>query len=365
MTEQSGTTAVLSAPGARPKAKAPARWRGSPRAVGIWLFVVAAMIAGMVLLGGLTRLTHSGLSMVQWHPISGVVPPLNKTAWQAEFHAYQQYPEYRDINEGMTLTQFKGIFWLEYFHRLFGRTIGLVFLLPFLWFFFTRRLDRRLAPRLAGIFILGGLQGALGWYMVESGLVNVPRVSHFRLTAHLGLAVAIFALVLWTAFELIWPKREGYRRWPGLRLGAFALALLVFLQMLLGGLTAGLHAGLIDNTWPLMDGRIVPHGLLPLKPWWLNPLDNVETVQFDHRMLAYLVFLTVLVLVWRIWRRPGMTRLGHVAAGLVLAAVVLQVSLGIATLLEVVPIPLASMHQGGAVLLFTTTLALASALAVG
>ncbi len=353
-------------PQARPGAVPAARpWAGSPRAVALWLFVVAALVAGMVLLGGVTRLTHSGLSMVQWHPISGVVPPLDRAAWQAEFQAYQHYPEYRDVNDGMNLRDFKRIFWFEYAHRLLGRVIGVVFALPFLWFLFSRRLDRRLAPRLAGIFVLGAAQGALGWYMVESGLVSIPAVSHFRLTAHLGLAIVIFAFILWTGLELVWPGSGGARRRPGLRRGALALPALVFLQMLLGGLTAGLHAGLTDNTWPLMAGRFIPAHLFPLTPWWLNPLDTVETVQFDHRMLAYIVLISVLLVWWRVRVRPDAGRRVRIAADLVLAAVVLQVSLGIATLLEVVPVPLAAMHQGGAVLLLTTTLVLARALSAG
>ncbi|HUN50650.1 MAG TPA: COX15/CtaA family protein [Candidatus Sulfotelmatobacter sp.] len=325
------------------------------RAVGLWLLAVAALVFAMVLLGGTTRLTHSGLSIVEWQPVSGVIPPLDQAAWQAEFSHYQQFPEYRDVNAGMTLDQFKAIFWVEYAHRLLGRVIGLVFALPFVYFLWVGALERSLAPRLGLILLLGGAQGFLGWFMVESGLVRDPAVSHYRLTAHLGLAVILYGAILWTAFDLLRPAR---RRDGGAITRRFAAMLvgLVFLQILAGGLVAGLHAGLIYNTWPLMDGSLAPLGLFTAKPWWRNPLENIAMVQFDHRMLAYLVLACTLALCWRVVAGPGPAAGARRAAALLLLAVLGQVALGIATLLLVVPVPLAVVHQAGALVVFTAAL---------
>ena len=316
------------------------------RRVAAWLFVCAAMVFAMVVVGGVTRLTHSGLSMVEWQPLVGAIPPLSPADWQELFDKYRQTPEYREVNRGMDVHGFKTIFWWEYFHRLLGRTIGLVFLLPFLGFYFRRKIRGALAWQLAGIFVLGGLQGALGWYMVKSGLVADPRVSHFRLTAHLGTALAIYAAELWIALGLVSPRREPADRLLG------ALPFVVFAQALAGAMVAGLHAGAAYNTFPLMNGHLVPPETFMLHPWWRNFLYNLAAVQLVHRA----IFWVLLVLVPLAWWRSRRSLAGNA----LLAAFVVQASLGIGTLLLHVPLVLAALHQAGAVVLFTTALWVAS-----
>ena len=329
--------------------------RLSRRPVGYWLLAVAALVFAMVLLGGATRLTHSGLSIVEWQPVSGAVPPLDQAAWQAEFSKYQQFPEYRKLNRGMTLDEFKQIYWVEYAHRLLGRLIGVVLALPFLYFWWTGYLDRTLVSRLAAMLLLVGAQGALGWFMVQSGLIDDPSVSHYRLTAHLGLAVIVYGYILWTAFGLLAPAATRHCA-LGLTQASRFLVALVFLQILAGGLVAGLRAGLIYNSWPLMDGTLFPVGLFDSSPWWRNPLENIAAVQFDHRMLAYLLTLLATAVCWQMLRDPAATLAKRRAAAILLAVVFLQVTLGIATLLLVVPVPLAVIHQGGALAVFTAAL---------
>lgn len=325
----------------------------SQRSVALWLLICCAMIFGMVVLGGVTRLTGSGLSMVKWNPIFGVVPPLTHERWEKVFHQYQQSPEYKDINVGMDLAGFKKIYWFEYTHRLLGRTIGLVFLLPFLYFLARRRLDRPLIPKLVVMFVLGGLQGLLGWYMVKSGLVSRPHVSQYRLTAHLGTALVIYSFILWVALDLLFPR--GQRRFtppPALRRLSLAMLGLVAVTVLAGGFVAGLKAGYAYNTFPLMDGHLIPQAIFYQEPLWRNFFENIATVQFDHRLLATLTFCGVIGLWWaaRRYALPPRLRLGY---HLLLAMVAIQVSLGISTLLLHVPIPLASAHQAGAVVLLT------------
>lgn len=348
------------APAERPAA--PSR-RGTPGAIAAWLFVCCALVFAMVVVGGVTRLTHSGLSIAEWDPIVGAVPPLDTADWQKAFTLYQATPEYRDVNRGMTLDEFKGIFWWEYFHRLLGRAIGVVFLLPYLAFLLARRIPRGYALPLAGIFVLGGLQGALGWFMVKSGLVADPRVSQFRLTAHLGMAFVILAAMLWTALSLRRRGRDAERA-PvprAARAVARALAVLVFAQVLLGGLVAGTHAGFAYNTFPLMNGAIVPDEIMMLSPWWRNFFWNLATVQFDHRLLAWLLAVIVPWAWWRLRRLP-LPRRARILADALLAAVAIQIALGIATLLMVVPLSLAALHQAGAVVVFMLALGLAHAL---
>lgn len=319
------------------------------------------MVFAMVVVGGVTRLTHSGLSIVEWQPLVGTLPPLSHAEWEALFAKYRETPEFKQVNFGMDLAGFKGIFWWEYFHRLLGRLIGLVFLLPFLWFLARRRLERPLAWQLAGVFVLGALQGALGWYMVKSGLVADPRVSHFRLTAHLGVALAIFAAELWIALALL-----GARQAPAAprRLGRFALALaaLVFAMALSGGMVAGLRAGFAYNTFPLMNGNWVPPEILMLEPWWRNFFWNTATVQFVHRTIAWLLIVLVPLFWWQASRVPLAPR-ARFACHLLLAMLAIQVALGIATLVLVVPVALAAAHQGGAVLLLGAALWVAHELA--
>ncbi|MDE2004854.1 MAG: COX15/CtaA family protein, partial [Betaproteobacteria bacterium] len=293
----------------------------------------------MVVVGGVTRLTHSGLSITQWQPIVGTVPPLSESAWNDAFTRYQATPEYRDVNRGMTLQAFKGIFWWEYFHRLLGRAIGVAFLLPYLWFLLRRRIPPGYAKSLAGIFVLGGLQGALGWFMVESGLVSDPRVSQFRLTAHLGLAFLIYAAMLWTGLSLMFTGRAD-RNLPGVRRAralAFGVAALVFVMVLSGGFVAGIRAGFAYNTFPLMQGRWVPPEIMTLSPWWKNFFWNLATVQFDHRMIAWLLAFFIPYTWWQLRRSRSPLRARRGADALV-AGLAVQVSLGIATLVNVVPV---------------------------
>jgi cytochrome c oxidase assembly protein subunit 15 len=316
------------------------------RAVAAWLLVCAALVFAIVVVGGITRLTESGLSIVEWQPIAGALPPLSQADWETLFAKYRETPQFARAFPDMDLEGFKRIFWWEYLHRLLGRAIGLVFLVPFLWFLLRGRLDRPLAWKLAGIFVLGALQGALGWYMVKSGLVAEPRVSHFRLTAHLGLALAIFAAELWIALDLLRPR-------TGARPAGFALALagLVYLMALSGGFVAGLRAGHAYNTFPLMNGHLVPPETFMLEPWWRNFLWNVAAVQLAHRAFFWLLLVIVPLLWWRL--RDSEARL---PAHCLLGMFALQATLGISTLVLKVPIPLAAAHQGGAVLLLAAAL---------
>jgi cytochrome c oxidase assembly protein subunit 15 len=329
-------------------------------AVAIWLLIVAALIFAMVVVGGVTRLTRSGLSIVEWKPVIGMIPPLTGPQWVDEFGKYQQTPEYQQVNRGMALDGFKRIFYVEWAHRLLGRLIGLAFLLPFLYFLARRWIDRELAPKLIGIFILGGLQGALGWFMVKSGLIDIPRVSPYRLTAHLGLAVVIYAYVLWIAFGLLRPKPERRTSETLRRVGWFVTAL-VFVTMLAGGFVAGTKAGFAFNTWPLMYGQLVPEGMFALAPWWANLFENIPTVQFNHRMLAYAVLIAVAIYSGLGLRtqRPPQSRM---AFTLLPVAALIQVLLGIATLLLAVPVALGTLHQAGAMIVFSVALYLNHAL---
>ncbi len=327
------------------------------RAVARWLMVCLALVFAMVVLGGVTRLTDSGLSMVTWHP-TGMLPPLTAEQWQAEFDLYKQFPEYQKINRGMSVEAFQRIYWFEYSHRMLGRLIGLVFLLPFLYFWLSRRLRPGLTPRLLIMFVLGGLQGLLGWYMVKSGLVSNPHVSQYRLTAHLVSAMVIFGFILWTILDLL--SERGYkplsestrRQW---RQGAMALTGLVLVTIMTGGFVAGLKAGMIFNTFPLMGGSLIPDGIGALTPWYLNPLENLVTVQFNHRWLALLTGVLLLVWYWR-GRRVFADQPAQRSFKLIGMMVIIQVGLGIATLLLQVPVALGALHQAGALLLFSTLL---------
>jgi heme a synthase len=326
------------------------------RQVAWWLIVCAVVVFGMILLGAVTRLTHSGLSIVEWKPLLGAIPPLTEQDWLVTFAKYQQFPEYQKINRDMSLEGFKAIFMYEYLHRLLGRLIGVLFALPLLYFAVRRRLRPGLAPGLLILFFLGGLQGLLGWYMVKSGLVDMPRVSQYRLTAHLGVAVAIYAYMVWLTFELLFTpgnasatQRRPYARW------APALVALVYVMILSGGLVAGTRAGMAYPTWPLMGDTFIPRGLYATTPAWLALFEDITTIQFNHRMFAYVLFVVLnayAVLVYR----GTVTGRGKLGALLLVAALCLQVLLGISTLLLHVPVWLATTHQGGAVLLLTATL---------
>ncbi len=334
------------------------------RPVAIWLFVCCALVFAMVVVGGVTRLSHSGLSITEWQPIVGALPPLNDGQWQEAFARYRQTPEYRQVNPGMQLAGFKGIFWWEYGHRLLGRVIGAAFLLPLLWFALRRRIARATAWKLAGIFALGGLQGAMGWYMVQSGLVDDPRVSPFRLTAHLALALVIFAAMLWVGMSLLAPQRPALASPAQLAARRFARAIvaLVFVMALTGGFVAGIRAGFAYNTFPLMNGALVPPEIFMIEPWWKNFFWNMATVQFDHRLIAWALALLVPALWWRLRRTEGLPPRARTGALLLCALVAAQIALGIATLLLAVPLPLAAAHQAGAVLVFAAALNVAHAL---
>ncbi|MBI1943137.1 MAG: COX15/CtaA family protein [Betaproteobacteria bacterium] len=320
----------------------------SRRAVAGWLFACAALTFAVVVVGGLTRLTESGLSIVEWQPLAGALPPLSQADWELLFDKYRATPQFQKVFGAMTLEGFKGIFWLEYTHRLLGRLIGLVFFLPYVFFLVKRQIQGILAWQLAGVFLLGALQGALGWYMVQSGLVDDPRVSHFRLTAHLGLALLIFAAEFWIALGLLSPAQDGVSRPRTLPLLVLAL---VFLMALSGGLVAGLRAGHAYNTFPLMNGHLVPPEAFMLEPWWRNFLWNIATVQLVHRAFFWLLLILIPIL----WFQVRSTN-ARVAAHHLLGMFVLQATLGISTLLLAVPVPLAAAHQAGAVLLLATAL---------
>ena len=328
------------------------------RRIALWLFGVAGLIFAMVIVGGLTRITESGLSITEWKPVMGALPPMSDAAWADAFAKYQQIPQYELVNKGMTLSEFKGIFWWEWSHRFLGRFIGFAFLVPFLWFLATRRIERALAPRLAIMFVLGGLQGALGWWMVKSGLVHRVDVSQYRLTAHLGLATLIYAYMLWTALGL-WRQRAAVAASEGLRAAAIGLACLVFFQMMLGGFVAGLKAGYIYNTWPLMEGRFIPSGLFAQSPWWRNFFESMLTAQFDHRMVAYLV---AILTAWHWFAARRFAEASRGATWLALA-VAGQIGLGIWTLLWAVPVALGAAHQAGALAVFTLAIMHAQRLA--
>ena len=346
------TTAVLQrADGATERAA-----EGNLGAVAAWLFTCCALIFLMVVIGGITRLTLSGLSITEWKPVVGVLPPLSAADWAAEFAKYKQIPQYRLIHYAMSLDEFKTIYFWEYLHRLLGRLIGVAYAVPLVWFFLRRQLPRSLAFPLAGILALGFGQGVLGWYMVESGLADRAEVSQYRLVAHLVLALGIYAAIFWVALGIVRsrPRKAVSAGW---RRVAEAVILLAALTIAAGGLVAGTHAGLIYNTFPLMDGRLVPAGYGQLRPLWLNWFENVAAVQFDHRMLA-VATMTAVVLLWAAGLRANLPSAARLALHAVLAAAALQVALGISTLLLVVPLPLAVAHQAGAIVLLTTALVL-------
>jgi cytochrome c oxidase assembly protein subunit 15 len=323
--------------------------------IAIWLLICCMVIFAMVILGGATRLTGSGLSMVDWAPIMGILPPLNHSEWETVFQQYQQYPEYKEINSGMTLEGFKTIFWFEYTHRLLGRTIGLIFLIPLIYFSFRGKINKPLIPKMITMFVLGGLQGLLGWYMVKSGLIDNPHVSQYRLTAHLGLAVVIYAYLFWVALDLLFPPNSTNGDIRNLRYFSVTITGLIFLTVLSGGFVAGLKAGFAYNTFPLMAGHLIPEGLFTLEPLWRNFFENVTTVQFDHRLLATLLFFLIPIL-WWVARRANLPLRTRWGLHIFLIILGIQITLGISTLLLHVPTPLAVAHQGGALILLTAAL---------
>ncbi len=324
------------------------------RPVRIWLYAIAAMVLVMVVVGGITRLTGSGLSITSWRPISGIVPPLSEADWQAEFEAYQAIPQYKVLNHWMSLEDFKSIFWWEWIHRFLGRVLGLAFAVPFLIFFVQKRFSLSLAAPLTGLFVLGGFQGALGWWMVSSGLSELTSVSQYRLAAHLVAASFLFIALIYVARSLDprpVPASPGLSRAP-----ASGLLLLLLVQIGAGAFVAGLDAGLGYQTWPLMDGALIPEGLGALDPLWRNVFENALTVQFIHRGIAYLIIVHVALMLWQTARQGGFGGVGAWVPRLA-SLVALQVVLGIATLLAGVPISLAVGHQALAFMLAGATTA--------
>jgi cytochrome c oxidase assembly protein subunit 15 len=332
--------------------------RSRPRALSNWLFVVAGMIVAMVVLGGITRLTESGLSITEWEPITGIIPPLNHAQWVAEFDNYKRIPEYYAINRNMTLAGFKAIFFWEYLHRLLGRVIGMAFALPLIWFAVRRQIPRGYGWRLAAILALGGLQGAIGWWMVSSGLAVRTDVSHIRLAVHLITALFILAGTIWTALDLRALADNRLTRPARLRLIAATAIGLLFCQIMLGAFTAGLNAGYAFASWPLMGDSLFPAGVPMLEPAWRNAIDNPIVVQFIHRWFAF-VAAAGLVLLAAVAIRGGARRRGALLIGLVC----LQIVLGISTLLSGVEIVIAVAHQLNAAL--TLIAAIAAAHAIG
>jgi cytochrome c oxidase assembly protein subunit 15 len=341
----------------------PAYLRTQDVAVRRWLLAVAAMIFLLVVVGGATRLTESGLSITEWKPVAGVLPPLTESGWQEEFSKYQTIPQYSQLNHGMTLPEFKNIYWWEWTHRLLGRLVGVVYLLPFLFFLWRGMVPREQRWRLWGIFALGGLQGAVGWWMVASGLAERVEVSQYRLATHLTLACIIFIACLWTAQRMngVPPRDDVPRR---IRITAGVLVLLVLFQIYLGALVAGLRAGYVFNTWPSIDGSFIPASerLFFNTPLWRNFFENTLTVQFDHRMVAYTLWIVAVLHAFDVWRTLRHGR--AVALAIVLALVVtLQATIGIMTLLSQVAIDLALTHQAMAMVVLSLAVVSAARLA--
>ena len=323
--------------------------RARPRSVARWLFVVAGLIVAMVVVGGITRLTESGLSITSWKPISGIVPPLTEAQWQAEFAGYRRIPEYAAFNQGMTLAGFKHIFFWEYAHRLLGRIIGLAFAAPLLWFAIRKQIPAGYGWRLVALLALGGFQGAIGWWMVASGLSVRTDVSHVRLAIHLLTALTILAGIVWTALDLLALHRSPLAHPARLTGVAIAALALLVVQLLYGAFTAGLDAGYAFASWPLMGDALFPANVPMVDPGWRNAVDNPVVVQFIHRWWA------VAAAAGLVWLAVRTTRTGSKAGLWVIALVALQIVLGIATLLSGVQIDLAVAHQANAALLLIAT----------
>lgn len=327
--------------------------RHHQRRIGIWLLVCCFVLFMLVMLGGATRLTGSGLSMVEWQPVTGVIPPTTEERWMREFDAYRDSPEYQKVNRGMSLDDFKVIYWFEFGHRLLARSLGLVFALPLAWFWWRGWIPRRLRWPLLGILGLGALQGWMGWYMVQSGLIDIPRVSPYRLAAHLSLALIIFAFMFRLALGLLMP---AHHRPHSMRGWTILLLVMTALTVFIGAFVAGLRAGFVYNDFPLMAGQWIPDGILGLEPLWRNFFENSATVQFMHRVLA-LSTLAVAIAAW--WRQRmysldvGARRAFHI----LLAMLAVQVALGIATLMLYVPVVLGTLHQGVALLVLGAVIA--------
>ncbi|QEN91425.1 heme A synthase [Labrys sp. KNU-23] len=338
--------------------------RGHLAAIRAWLVVVAVLVIAMVVVGGATRLTESGLSITEWQPIKGTIPPLSASEWAAEFEKYKQIPQYVKLNLGMSLEEFKFIYWWEWSHRLLGRLIGIVFAVPFLIFWLRGWLTPRLTVKLVGLLALGGSQGLLGWWMVKSGLADRTEVSEYRLAMHLTLACLILTAIVWVASSLR-DERHSAAMPGAAKAIAYLLVPLILVQIFMGGLVAGLRAGMAYNTWPLMDGYFIPalNNLYIMVPTWVNHFENALTVQFQHRMVAYLIVALALLQAWmgtRGGNGPARSR-----ALLVAAAALGQAAIGVVTLVLVVPLWAGILHQLGGVLLLTAATVHAQRLVAG
>ncbi len=317
-----------------------------------WLISACILIFIMILIGGMTRLTKSGLSIVEWHPISGVIPPISEEDWLTEFEKYKKFPEYQKINRGMTLQEFKFIFFFEYVHRLIGRLLGILFIIPFTWFLMKKKLHPPLMKKLLSMFFLGGFQGLYGWYMVKSGLVDVPQVSHYRLAGHLTLAFGLLAYILWVTLDLNKEKfqKSTYFNRTKMKPILHWIIVVLTIQIIYGAFTAGLKAGYGWNTFPKMGGQWIPDGLFPLSPWWKNPLEHQMTVQFIHRYMGWILCFLILGF-WRHTRTLILNTHQEQALTMLLKIIIVQFLLGMFTIMLVVPTWIAVMHQAGAVLL--------------
>lgn len=338
--------------GYRPRSDA-VRDGGAHRALRLWLAAVALLVFAMVVVGGATRLTDSGLSITEWKPILGAIPPLNEADWQAAFVKYKAIPQYESLNKGMSLAAFKEIFWWEWAHRFLGRFIGIVFALPFAWFWARGQIPKGYTGKLLALLVLGGLQGAAGWYMVSSGLADRIYVSHYRLALHLSLAFLILGGLVWLILDLAPGRREPRLQTLGSldRAAAPLLAVLVFSQVAIGGFVAGLKAGRAFNTWPLMDGKVVPDGFWRIEPWWMNFTENMATVQFNHRLTAYVIVALALWHAVRLSRVADDERVAQSSAWLA-GGLLAQMALGIWTVVMAVPLHLGIAHQALAAVVF-------------
>lgn len=316
------------------------------------------MVILMVFVGGITRLTDSGLSIVEWKPVTGAIPPITGEQWQDEFSKYRRTPEYQKINYGMTLEEFKRIYLVEYFHRLLGRITGFVFLLPLVYFWLKRIIRRELLPKLVLIFLLGGLQGFIGWFMVKSGLSERTDVSQYRLVLHLGMAIIVYTYMFWVALGLLninVQKNNNKKQQQKLFIYSTMTTFLIFIQILLGGFVAGLDAGVTYNTFPFMDGQIVPDGIFKFRPWYTNFFENIITVQFNHRIMAYVVTISIIWFFYLSRKYKIDVRVQKYSI-LLLIALFFQFTLGIMIIILRIPLVLASFHQVFAVVLFSVSL---------
>ena len=318
------------------------------RLIRYWLYVICALVGAMVIVGGATRLTDSGLSITEWKPLLGAIPPLSSADWLTEFEKYKLIPQYQQLNYGMSLNEFQSIYWWEWSHRFLGRIIGFVFAIPLILFWITGRLEPGLKPRLLLLLAMGGLQGFIGWWMVSSGLVERTDVSQYRLAVHLTLACIIFAWALWVALGLI-DENQTHKGFPTFGF-AGALSLAILFQIVLGALVAGLNAGMAFNDWPLMDGAIIPGSLFVMEPWWLNFFENIKLVQFTHRIVAY-ALITLIFVNFLMSLDPQVSAIHKKHSLVLLVLVCVQAALGIITLLLQVPLSWALFHQAGAVIL--------------